>query len=611
MNILNKIPFANIDPCLRKYSKTVNKSGQTQSQINENEQIFCCITINQEKVYLYSDLFLFSKEIIYPVNLYLYKLFMFIFKFRKKNYNVSKLNDILYLPFPNFYDQKKTDLFVALIILTDSLVNLDQLSLERFFSIFVYLEKNSSLFISNKLQYRMLIFFLFVSIQRPMNLIETCIKNFQDINNQETCLQSDQKISLFNHYRKVSDYNEIDSEILFQFYFFKKIIINATVNDFFKTTNDNITIGNIEFNQSIEQVFNSVYFIDNNPSSLVDYESNLRLYFKNKFANNLLFLVGDFEKKNLFLEQGVFKSGIVIVTADHNKIEFLQLCLNDFSINSDFGLNIDKISEQDQGLHMIETESDYKETFSQICIINSFEQNYLNSFSIQGQYNQISNQDYVNPKQSGLLDIENLYRMFELFFKMLQSNLNKKFDLFEFNKLIMSSNLINQDVLMVLEILSISTFLFQKECLEKKIYISSNFSQPQIVNKECQIFDRNLISFYLLWYLLVYSNQDVMINSWQLKNLNVKDMFYLINLSNLKSRFVNLFSNFENKLICLKNTCEKKALVNFDTFNNIYVANNLFFIKSEHDKNELDLNEFENSELEILEFDLNFPDEIL
>ena len=82
MLLLNKIPFANIDPCLRKYSKTLNTQHHNFGA--SNEKIFCCITINQEKVYLFSDFFLFQKDLIYPVNLYLYKLFMFVFKFRKR-----------------------------------------------------------------------------------------------------------------------------------------------------------------------------------------------------------------------------------------------------------------------------------------------------------------------------------------------------------------------------------------------------------------------------------------------------------------------------------------------------------------------------------------------
>ena len=482
---------------------------------------------------------------------------MFVFKFRKKNYNVSKFPDILYLPIPYFFQQEKTDLFVALIILIDSLVTLDQLSPERFFTIFAHLEKSSHLFINNTLQYRLLIFFLFVSIQRPMNLIESIIK------------------------RSFSD------QIMFHFYFFKQILANATINDFFKTTNENITIGNLELNQSIEQVFNSIYFIDNKPTSLSEFDSNLSQFFQKNFTNNImLFIVNDFKKFILFQNRKKkelvssffkdFRPGIVIVTASNDKIIFLKLCLNDFLICLDF---------EKQSRDLTDAMNDFQNSFDQ----DTIQIQEINQFAANS--NQHEN------------TIE--YLLFENFFQTLQTKTNKTFNLSEFYQIIMNSNLNNQDILMVLEILSLSTFLFQKNSLEKSIYIYSQFTNIATNNNnKFNIFDKNLISFYLLWYIQVYSyNQNAMINSWQLKNFYLNDMLHLINLSCLKSRFKHIFSNFENTAVCLTKTLERKMLVNFDTFNNVHVANNLFFFKSEQD-----IFEFDNKELEILEFDFDFDE---
>jgi hypothetical protein len=170
---LNKWPRVNSDECLFKYLKFIENNEYLIK--NKNNKIFGVIQKKNTTSYLYSDqYFVFCKKKFFTINYFFFK-FNTVCEIRKKNYI---LRENFFLPYPFFNLIEKTNLFVNLIIIIDSLHKVDQLNLERFESIFTILLSKSELFEPNEMkQFHFLTFLIAYTTQRPIANIENFIEN--------------------------------------------------------------------------------------------------------------------------------------------------------------------------------------------------------------------------------------------------------------------------------------------------------------------------------------------------------------------------------------------------------------------------------------------------
>jgi len=171
----NKWPCVKSDETIYKYQKFI-ENNEHLKEIKLNK-IFGVIKTYDTVSYLYAEnYFTFCKKKFFPVNYYLYKLFLVVREIRKKNY-LPKESYCLQYPFFNCIE--KTDVFVKLIVTIDSLHKIDQLNFERFEPILTAILQRSEHFENFEIQLQFVVFLIAFCVQRPLCNLEKILINFK------------------------------------------------------------------------------------------------------------------------------------------------------------------------------------------------------------------------------------------------------------------------------------------------------------------------------------------------------------------------------------------------------------------------------------------------
>jgi hypothetical protein len=382
MKFLNKLPFAVIFPSLRKYATHFSYTIEREIQ----ESFFCVTKLNGRQCYIFSDyLFSFTTNRIYPVNFYLYNLFDSIYKCKKKNFKNNFEKTFLALPY--FYDQNKTNLFVNLLISIDSITSLDQLSVDRFWPIFELFINNSHLFSKYILQYRLVIFLLTISDQRPLYLVE-------------------KKISL---HKNLNDYDKIVE----QFNIFKLFLKQIDFREIIKTTNDNIQIENslLKINNfsTVKQFFDGINCIKDQQIDFDEFNSFFENYLKNNFSNQYIFFINEFKIDSVAVKKR-FKQNknnyFNIITTRKNKIKCIRIKFKNSAILEAYFKNHSLVQNTENHCNSSENFlANYaqcsQEMFLIIEIVSLFKHNILNlnySNIMNHDVERIAEMDFINAK---------------------------------------------------------------------------------------------------------------------------------------------------------------------------------------------------------------------